>query len=92
MVIGIGHYRQNIPPTEAINGGIKSLNIIDERGTAASALNRKEFSLKTRQATHTRIDNYCTGTTMTMIGIGHYVQNIAATASKNGGIKSPDNR
>ena len=43
MVIGIGHRRQNITPTEAIKGGIKSLYIIDEPGTAASAMKSKEF-------------------------------------------------
>ena len=51
MVIKIGHYEQNITPTEAINGGITSLNIIDERGTGVSAAKSIEIWGKTRQAT-----------------------------------------
>ena len=51
MAIGIGHYGQNITPTEAINGGIKSLNTIDERGTVGSAVKRKIKLGKTRQTT-----------------------------------------
>ena len=51
MAIGIGHYGQNITPTEAINGGIKSLNTIDERGTVVSAVKSKEIWEKPRQTT-----------------------------------------
>lgn len=43
MVIKIGHdyYGQNITSTEAINGNIKSLNILDEWGTGVSAVKSK---------------------------------------------------
>ena len=42
-----------------------------------------------QQKPHTPISIIvCTGTAMTMIGIGHYRQNIVATASKSSGIKS----
>ena len=41
--IKIGHYSQNITPTETINGGIKSLDIIDERVTSVSAEKSKEI-------------------------------------------------
>ena len=51
MEIKIGHYGQNITPTEAINGGIKSLNTIDERGTVVSAVKSKEIWEKPRQTT-----------------------------------------
>tara|TARA_B110001450_G_C17536340_1_gene446748 strand:+ start:281 stop:460 length:180 start_codon:yes stop_codon:yes gene_type:complete len=51
MMIKIGHYGQNITLTEAINGGIKSLNIIDERGTGLSAVKSKEIWKKSRQNT-----------------------------------------
>ena len=51
MVIGIGHHRQNITPTEAINGGIKSLNTIDERGTGVSTMKSEEIWKKPRQTT-----------------------------------------
>ena len=44
MVIKIGHdYGQNITSTEAINGNIKSLNIIDEWGTSVSAVKSKNI-------------------------------------------------
>ena len=49
MVIGIGHYNRNITPTEAINGGIKSPDIIDERGTGIYSVNEREYQKKTRQ-------------------------------------------
>ena len=32
MMIGIGHYRQNIVATASKSGGIKSLDIIDKQG------------------------------------------------------------
>ena len=51
MEIKIGHYRQNIKPTEAINDGIKSLTIIDERGTGVSAVKSKEIWKKSRKNT-----------------------------------------
>ena len=43
MAIGIGHYRQNITPTEAIKGGIKSPDIIDERGTGFYGTKAREY-------------------------------------------------
>ena len=49
MAIGIGHYRQNITPTEAIKGGIKSPDIIDERGTGSYGIKAREHSKKSRQ-------------------------------------------
>lgn len=39
----IGNEGPIITPTEAINGGITSLNIIDERGTGVSAAKSKEI-------------------------------------------------
>ena len=49
MEIKIGHYRQNITPTEAIKGGIKSPDIIDERGTGSYGIKAREHSKKSRQ-------------------------------------------
>ena len=46
MEIKIGHYRQNITPTEAMNGGIKSPDIIDERGTSFLRYKSKGTSKK----------------------------------------------
>ena len=51
MVIRIGHYRQNIAPTEAKTAGIKSPDIIDERGTSFYGIKAREFKKKTRQTT-----------------------------------------
>ena len=47
----ISHYGQNITPTEAINGGIKSLNTINEQGTGVSAVKSIKICQKSRQAT-----------------------------------------
>ena len=49
MAIGIGHYGQNITPTEAMNGGIKSPDIIDERGTSFYGIKARECQKKPRQ-------------------------------------------
>ena len=38
----IGHYRRNITATEAINGGIQSLDIREERGTVDFAMKQDE--------------------------------------------------
>ena len=43
MTTKISHYGQNITPTEAINGGIKSLNTIYEQGIGVSAVKSKEI-------------------------------------------------
>ena len=47
----IGNYRRNIRDTTAKNGGIKSLNIIDERGTGVSTMKSEEIWKKPRQTT-----------------------------------------
>ena len=49
MVIGIGHYRQNIAATTSKNGGNKSLDIIDERGACIYSIKAREYWKKTRQ-------------------------------------------
>ena len=49
MAIGIGHYGQNITPTEAMNGGIKSPDIIDERGTSFYGIKARECQQNPRQ-------------------------------------------
>ena len=49
MAIKIGHYRQNITPTEAKTGGIKSPDIIDEWGTGFYGIKAREYPKKTRQ-------------------------------------------
>ena len=89
MVIGIGHRRQNITPTEAIKGGIKSLYIIDEPGTAASAMKSKEFD-ETKGSLTQAWFFFAYGTATMAIGIGNYGQNITPTEAMNGSIKSPD--
>ena len=38
MVLGIGYYIHTLTPTEAINGGIIRLTILDERGTGVSVV------------------------------------------------------
>ena len=43
MVIGIGHYGRNSTATEAIHGGITSLDIIEERGTVDFAMKPYEL-------------------------------------------------
>ena len=43
MEIKIGHYGQNITPTEAKTGGINSPDIIDEQGIGVSAVKSKEI-------------------------------------------------
>ena len=89
MVIGIGHRRQNITPTEAIKGGIKSLYIIGEPGTAASAMKSKEFD-ETKGSLTQAWFFFAYGTVTMAIGIVNYGQNITPTEAMNGGIKSPD--
>ena len=51
MVIGIGHYGQNITLAEAKMGCIKSPNIIDERGAVFYGKKAREYPTKTRQTT-----------------------------------------
>ena len=46
MEIKIGHYGRNITPTEAIKGGIKSPDIINERGTGSYGIKAREPSKK----------------------------------------------
>ena len=46
MVIEIGHYNRNITPTEVKNGGIKSLDIIDERGAIFNGMKAREYPKK----------------------------------------------
>jgi len=49
MEIKIGHYGQNITPTEAKKGGIESPDIIDEWGTSFYGIKAREYPKKTRQ-------------------------------------------
>jgi len=49
MAIGIGHYRRNITATASKDGIMKSLDIIDERGTGIYSVNKREYPRKTRQ-------------------------------------------
>ena len=46
MVIGIGHYGRNSARAEAIKGGIKSPDIIDERGTGFYDIESREYPKK----------------------------------------------
>ena len=49
MAIGIDHYRRNITATASKNGGIKSLDIIYERGIGIYSVNAREYKKKTLQ-------------------------------------------
>ena len=74
MEIKIGHYGQNITPTEAKTGGINSPDIIDEQGIGVSAVKSKEIWKKPRQTTELCGNKH--NTTRVEIGIGHYRRNI----------------
>ena len=72
--IKIGHYRQNITPIVAIKGGIKSLDIIDERVTGVSAKKSKEIWKK--KPANYRIMAETSMKQVKKICIGRYRRNI----------------
>ena len=93
MVIGIGHFGRNITATEAINNGIQSLDIIEERGTVDSAMQPSAMWWKTRQATdHTRIVCVRYSTNWWWWSKSAITYTLASTSTEaiNGGNHEPD--